>query len=223
MGQSKPFRATALVVEDDPMQREMISLLLEESDFDVIECETAEAAELVLHRNAGRIALVMTDVSLAGTMDGVALAHVARRYNPTLEVIVTSGSPLPSPLPEGVESGSSLGRRWMSFASQSARRWRCRRSGRQAASRREIAPARLCRRFAAWYWPRMTCHSADLADRGRLARHRRALRARGGARPGLARERRGSPGLTLGILPHMAAAMLGLAAILHTSQLFLRR
>ena len=47
MGQSKPFRATALVVEDDPMQREMICLLLEESDVDVIECESAEAAELV--------------------------------------------------------------------------------------------------------------------------------------------------------------------------------
>ena len=28
MGQSKPFRATALIVEDDPMQREMICLLL---------------------------------------------------------------------------------------------------------------------------------------------------------------------------------------------------
>src|SRR5436190_2164714 len=113
MGQSKPFRATALVVEDDPMQREMISLLLEESDFDVIECETAEAAELVLQRNAGRIALVMTDGSRAGTMDGVVLAaHDA------------------------------------------------------------VIPA-------------------DLADRGRLARHRRALHARGGARPGLARERRG--------------------------------
>ena len=39
MGQSKPFRATALVVEDDPMQREMICLLLEESEVDVIECE----------------------------------------------------------------------------------------------------------------------------------------------------------------------------------------
>ena len=36
MGQSKPFRATALIVEDDPMQREMISVLLEESDYDVI-------------------------------------------------------------------------------------------------------------------------------------------------------------------------------------------
>ena len=59
--------------------------------------------KLVLRRIAGQLALVMTDVSLAGTMDGVALAHVARRYNPKLDVIVTSGSPLPRPLPEGVE------------------------------------------------------------------------------------------------------------------------
>ena len=53
MGQSKPFRAKALIVEDDPMQRAMIGLLLEESDFDVIECESAEAAELVLQRHIG--------------------------------------------------------------------------------------------------------------------------------------------------------------------------
>lgn len=103
MGQSKPFRATALVVEDDPMQREMISLLLEESDFDVIECESAEAAEIVLRRMGRALALVMTDISLAGTMDGVSLAHIARRYNPKLEVIVTSGSPLPRPLPQGAQ------------------------------------------------------------------------------------------------------------------------
>ncbi len=103
MGQSKPFRATALVVEDDPMQREMISLLLEESDFDVIECESAEAAEIVLRRMGRALALVMTDISLAGAMDGVSLAHIARRYNPKLEVIVTSGSPLPRPLPQGAQ------------------------------------------------------------------------------------------------------------------------
>lgn len=103
MGQSRPFRATALVVEDDPMQREMIALLLEESHFDVIECESAEAAEAVLRRMAGQLALVTTDVSLAGAMDGVSLAFVARRYNPKLDVIVTSGSPLPRPIPKGVQ------------------------------------------------------------------------------------------------------------------------
>ena len=64
MGQ--PLRATALIVEDDPMQRDMICLLLEESEVDVIECESAEAAELVLQRAAGSLVLMLTDVQLAG-------------------------------------------------------------------------------------------------------------------------------------------------------------
>jgi CheY-like chemotaxis protein len=103
MGQSTPFRAKALIVEDDPMQRQMIGLLLEESDFDVIECESAEAAEQVLERIADSLMLMMTDVNLAGPMDGVELAHVARKYNPELEVIVTSGKPLRRNLPEGAK------------------------------------------------------------------------------------------------------------------------
>src|SRR5438874_9850908 len=91
MGQSKPFRATALVVEDDPMQREMICLLLEESEMDVIECESAEAAELVLQQSDASLVMLMTDVNLAGHMNGVELAHVAKKCNPDMDVIVTSG------------------------------------------------------------------------------------------------------------------------------------
>ena len=101
MGQSKPFRATALVVEDDPMQREMICLLLEESDMDVIECESAEAAELVLEEAGASLVLLMTDVQLAGRKNGVALAHVAKKFNPDMDVIVTSGNPLREELPDG--------------------------------------------------------------------------------------------------------------------------
>src|SRR3954451_18243612 len=103
MGQSKPFRATALVVEDDPMQREMICLLLEESDMDVIECESAEAAELVLEESGASLVMMMTDVQLAGHMNGVELAHVAKKFNPDMDVIVTSGNPLRQTLPEGVK------------------------------------------------------------------------------------------------------------------------
>ena len=113
MGQSKPFRTTALIVEDDPMQREMICLLLEESDFDVIECESAEAAELVLQRNAENLALMMTDVQLAGNMNGASSPMSPRTCNPALDVIVTSGKPLRQVLPEGAHSGQSRGRRWM--------------------------------------------------------------------------------------------------------------
>ena len=101
MGQSKPFRATALVVEDDPMQREMICLLLEESDMDVIECESAEAAELVLEEAGASLVLMMTDVQLAGLKNGVELAYVAKKFNPDMDVIVTSGNPLRQELPDG--------------------------------------------------------------------------------------------------------------------------
>ena len=103
MGQSKPFRATVLVVEDDQLQREMIGLLLEESECDVIECASAEAAEMVLQRRGDSLSLMMTDVGLAGPMNGVELAHVARRCNPALDVIVTSGNPLPQDLPDGAK------------------------------------------------------------------------------------------------------------------------
>ena len=45
---SEPFRRTAIVVEDDVIQRNMIALLLEERNFTVIPCEDAETAFLAL-------------------------------------------------------------------------------------------------------------------------------------------------------------------------------
>ena len=103
MGQARPYRATALIVEDDPSQREMISLLLEESDYEVIQCESAEAAELVLAKNGGALSLLITDVNLAGAMNGVELAFIAKHDHPNLDVVVTSGRPLPSSLPDGAK------------------------------------------------------------------------------------------------------------------------
>jgi DNA-binding NtrC family response regulator len=103
MGQLTPVRATALVVEDDPMQREMICVLLEESNYNVIQCESAEAAELVLDKYCNSLALMITDVSLAGRMNGVELAHIATSRNPELDVVVTSGRALPEALPLGAK------------------------------------------------------------------------------------------------------------------------
>ena len=103
MGQPNPFRATALVVEDDAMQREMIALLLEESEYDVVQCESAEAAELVLDRMGSTLSLLMTDVNLAGRMTGAELAVIARSRHPSLDVVVTSGKPLTGRLPDGVK------------------------------------------------------------------------------------------------------------------------
>jgi DNA-binding response OmpR family regulator len=100
MGQSKHFRPIALVVEDDPIQREMITLLLEETDYDVIQCEDAETAELALKNR--HPALLVTDVGLVGAMTGIELVESARHINPSLRVIVMSGRPPARALPDGV-------------------------------------------------------------------------------------------------------------------------
>ena len=103
MGQSKPLRAIALIVEDDAIQRDMISMLLEESEYEVILCETAEEALLVLDRKGRKLSFLMTDVNLAGRMNGAELAAIAHQRHPALDVVVTSGKPLDGRLPDGVK------------------------------------------------------------------------------------------------------------------------
>jgi two-component system cell cycle response regulator CpdR len=102
MGQATPFKPIALVVEDDALQRELVVVLLEESDMGVIECDSAEAALGVLDRIGDCLSLMFTDVNLAGAMDGLALAHCAKNRFPGLQIIVTSGTPRTG-LPEGVK------------------------------------------------------------------------------------------------------------------------
>jgi len=106
MGQSKPLRrATAVVVEDEEEQRYLSATLLEESEFDVVECESAEAAIEVIKEKGDEVALVFTDVQLAGEMDGVDLAKVVHDELPDVSVIVTSGQggAKLSELPPGVD------------------------------------------------------------------------------------------------------------------------
>ena len=101
MGQASPFKPIALVVEDDELQRELVAMLLEECDMGVIQCESAEAALRVLEKMGGCLSIMFTDVNLAGIIDGVDLAHFARRRFPDLDVIVTSGTAQTKSLPEG--------------------------------------------------------------------------------------------------------------------------
>ena len=99
MGQTSPFKPIALVVEDDAMQRQLIALLLEESDMGVIQCESAEAALRVLERLGGCVSMLFTDINLAGMLDGVDLAHFARKRFPGMNIVVTSGAAQTRALP----------------------------------------------------------------------------------------------------------------------------
>jgi CheY-like chemotaxis protein len=93
MGQARPLRPMALVVEDDDDQRSLAAVLLEESEMDVVECCSAEAALAVMQNVGDRVAMVFTDISLAGKMDGVELAQVINAQRPKVAVLVTSGDP----------------------------------------------------------------------------------------------------------------------------------
>ena len=90
---AQAIKPTALVVENDEMQRTHVSTLLEESEMKVIQCESAEAAVYVLDQSGGCLSIIFTDVELAGIMDGIELAHIARQRFPDLHIIVTSGTP----------------------------------------------------------------------------------------------------------------------------------
>jgi DNA-binding NtrC family response regulator len=83
-------RPIALVVEADREERALVCTLLEESDMQVIECDSAEAALAVVERKGGQMAMVFTDVGLAGRMDGVALAQNLDAHHPGVPVVVIS-------------------------------------------------------------------------------------------------------------------------------------
>lgn len=80
-----------LVLEDDPDMREMAVALLEETVLDVVTCDTGDDAVALLRDRGAEVAMVFTDVSLPGTMDGVDLARAVQTLWPSIRLVVTSG------------------------------------------------------------------------------------------------------------------------------------
>jgi DNA-binding NtrC family response regulator len=90
----------ALVVEDDEVQRRMVRTILEANGFDVLQSDSAEAAQIILEEVGHDLSLMLTDVRLNGEMPGSQLAKFAQQLFPNIKVIVTSGKDWPI-LPEG--------------------------------------------------------------------------------------------------------------------------
>jgi DNA-binding NtrC family response regulator len=84
-------KPTALVVEDDDLQRTMVTILLEECEMNVIECDSAEAATVVLQEEGHDLSMVYADIYLGGGMSGIELAEFARERFPDLHVVIASG------------------------------------------------------------------------------------------------------------------------------------
>ena len=85
----KAIRPTALIVDDDARERELIGILLEESGLDVIEVASSEEAVNLLRVSARKIVLIVAAMDLPSFMDGARLAIYALQW-PWIKVIVTS-------------------------------------------------------------------------------------------------------------------------------------
>jgi CheY-like chemotaxis protein len=92
------IKPIAVVVEDDYFQCEQIKEILEANHMQVIRCDSAEAAELVVARTGLELELLVTDVELAGAKTGLELARFAQAMFPNLKIVVVSGRKREVPL-----------------------------------------------------------------------------------------------------------------------------
>ncbi len=91
MGQGKPpIGNSILIVEDEALIRFDLIDFFEAAGFGVVEAESADEAVAILDRDIS-IQVVLTDVQMPGSMNGLRLAHGIRNRFPPSLLVVTSG------------------------------------------------------------------------------------------------------------------------------------
>ncbi len=91
-GVEKP---TILIVEDEVLVRLMLGDALREQGYAVIEAAQADEAVTVL-RSAAKIDIVLTDIRMPGSLDGLDLARIIRSEFPHLKVALASAYSVPA-------------------------------------------------------------------------------------------------------------------------------
>jgi CheY-like chemotaxis protein len=101
MGQSTPINPAILVVEDEVLVRMEMVELVEESGFQVYEAGTADEAIRMMEAHPS-IHVLITDIDMPGSMDGLKLSHYVRLRWPPVKIIVASShiKVAPGELPE---------------------------------------------------------------------------------------------------------------------------
>ena len=83
---------TILIVEDDDLIRQQLSVQLSDMGYDVV-VATAGAAAMTALQERPDIDLLLTDVVLPGGMNGRQVADAAQQVRPGLRTLYTSGYP----------------------------------------------------------------------------------------------------------------------------------
>jgi CheY-like chemotaxis protein len=86
--------AIVLIVEDEPLQRLDMIDVAESAGFEVLEAHNADHAIALLERRLD-VRLVLADIDMPGTMNGLRLAAILRRRWPPIEIILTTAGIAP--------------------------------------------------------------------------------------------------------------------------------
>jgi signal transduction histidine kinase/CheY-like chemotaxis protein len=97
-----PGTETILLVEDEAFLRRAIVRLLRDLGYRVLDAADAAAALELWAAHRGSIAVLVTDLTMPGSVRGLELATRLRREQPSLEVILTSGYGAEPVQPEGL-------------------------------------------------------------------------------------------------------------------------
>lgn len=82
---------TVLVVEDEVLIQMLLVEALEAAGLNVIEADNADAAVKALSDKQTQIRVVVTDLRMPGSIDGLGLACWMRGNAPAVPIIITSG------------------------------------------------------------------------------------------------------------------------------------
>lgn len=82
--------ATILLVDDDPLVRRMLALVLSKEGFQVVPAQNGAEALTVLAKRAGDFDLLISDIEMP-EVDGMQLAAAARTENPSMPMLLISG------------------------------------------------------------------------------------------------------------------------------------
>ena len=86
-----PYRpTTVLIVENEAIVRMELAAQLQEMGLVVLAASNADEAMGLLDAHA-EIRLLLTDIKMPGSMDGLRLAHYVRLRWPPIRIIITSG------------------------------------------------------------------------------------------------------------------------------------
>ncbi len=85
-------RSRVLLVEDEFLVRAIIAEAMSDAGLDVIAADSGDAAAALINDSDG-IDLLVTDMQMPGTLDGLAVARRARQRHPDVAVIYMTGRP----------------------------------------------------------------------------------------------------------------------------------